>query len=176
MNYIEKDILATMTTQNGSNLLEISEKTPVLLVFLRHFGCQFCRGAMDDLSKLRPKIREQNTELVFVHMADNKIAEEYFKKYTLAGVLHISDPSCHYYAHFGLVKGSFTQLFGLQSFVRGFALQAKYGAEVNSNLGDSFQMPGVFLLTDGVIKNQFIHRSAADRPDYDKLLGACLVS
>ena len=65
---------------------------------------------------------------------------KYFKKYNLAGVKHISDPTCRYYAAFGLVKGTFTQLFGLQSFFRGFSVQAKYGNDLGKNLGDSFQI------------------------------------
>jgi peroxiredoxin len=173
MVLVDNDLLSTMTTSSGQNVYNISQAKPVVLVFLRHFGCQFCREAMDELSRLRPKFDEMHTELVFVHMAEPKIADEYFRKFNLAGVQHISDPTCHFYAAFGLIKGTFTQLFGLQSWFRGFTVQAKYGAEMGKHLGDSFQMPGAFTIFDGEIKDSFIHKLASDRPDYNKLLNCC---
>ena len=35
------EMLATIRTESGKNLLELVEASPVLLVFLRHFGCSF---------------------------------------------------------------------------------------------------------------------------------------
>lgn len=175
MVLVDNDLLSMMVTNDGQNLLALSQKNPTLLVFLRHFGCQFCREAMDDLSKQRPKLAEQGTELVFVHMADKKMAEEYFRKFNLIGVKHIADPACHFYASFGLVKGTFTQLFGLQSWFRGFSTQAKFGAEMGKQLGDSFQMPGSFMIQNGEVKDSFVHKAASDRPDYIKLSSCCLM-
>ena len=129
---------------------------------------------MDDLSKLRPQFEVQQVELIFIHMAEPKVADDYFRKFNLAGAKHISDPTCHFYAAFGLIKGTFTQLFGLQSWFRGFTVQAKFGAEVGKNLGDNFQMPGVFTIFEGEIKDSFIHRNASDRPNYAKLLDCCV--
>jgi peroxiredoxin len=176
MTLVTDELLSIMTTQTGHNLLQMSDKKPVMLIFLRHFGCQFCRQAMDELSKKRKDLAKSGTELVFVHMAENEVAESYFEKYNLAGVKHISDPNCRYYAAFGLVKGSFTQLFGLQTWIRGFSNSSKYGNEMGKHLGDSFQMPGAFMLFKGEVKDQHIHKSAADRPDYDKLQSCCTVA
>jgi peroxiredoxin len=173
MVLVDNDLLSSMITNSGQNVYAISQEKPVLLVFLRHFGCQFCREAMDELSKMRPKFEEMNTELVFIHMAEPKIAGEYFRKFNLIGVQHVSDPTCHFYAAFGLIKGTFTQLFGLQSWFRGFTVQAKYGAETGKHLGDNFQMPGAFTIFEGEIKDSFIHKNASDRPNYAKLLNCC---
>jgi peroxiredoxin len=175
MLVIDQDILSMMKTQNGSNVLSLSNQKPAMLVFLRHFGCQFCREALDDLSKLRPELEAQNTELVFVHMAENEVAETYFRKFNLAGVPHVSDPNCRFYTAFGLVKGSFTQLFGLQSWIRGFSVQGKYGTEVGKHLGDSFQMPGAFMIFEGEIRDSYIHKKASDRPDYNRMVNSCSI-
>jgi peroxiredoxin len=173
MIIIDQDILEMMKTQNNTSILSISTQKPIMLVFLRHFGCQFCREAMDDLSKLRPKLAGQNTELIFVHMGENEVAEDYFRKYNLTGVQHVSDPNCRFYTAFGLVKGSFTQLFGLQSWIRGFSVQSKYGTEVGKHLGDSFQMPGAFMIFEGELRDSYIHKTASDRPDYNKMVNSC---
>ncbi len=170
MIVIDPAVLSVMTTQNRASVLDIANQQPTLLIFLRHFGCQFCREAMDDLSKLRPRLSASNTELILVHMAERTIAETYFKKFNLLGVSHVSDPNSRFYVAFGLTKGSFTQIFGLQSWIRGFSVQAKYGAEVNKRLGDNFQMPGAFIIHQGRVIDSYIHKYTSDRPNYNDLL------
>ncbi|MBL7817521.1 MAG: redoxin domain-containing protein [Saprospiraceae bacterium] len=175
MTLVNNDVLSLMTTQKGQDLLSLSIQKPIMLIFLRHFGCQFCRQAMDELSKKRIDLASKGTELIFVHMAENEVAEPYFKKFNLEGVQHISDPDCRYYASFGLMKGSFTQLFGLQTWIRGFTATQKYGNEMGKHLGDNFQMPGAFMIHNGEIRDQHIHKFASDRPDYDKLVRCCVI-
>ncbi len=162
-----------MVTNEGTSLRAISMEKPVLLVFLRHFGCTFCREALADISNRRQSIEESGVQLVFVHMTNNEIADRYFSRYGLEGATHISDPECRYYAMFGLTKGTFTQLFGLQSWIRGFQAGVMEGHGIGPMLGDGFQMPGVFVIQDGEVKESFIHKLASDRPDYLKLVECC---
>ena len=58
----------------------------------------------------------------------------------------------------------------------GYKLKKEHGLELElaKKLGDSTQMPGVFILMDGEVKEQFIHRHAAEQPDYEKLLSCCV--
>ena len=169
------DYLREMQLNTGESLDNLSDKSPVLLVFLRHFGCTFCREAMADLAKRRKSMEENGMQLVFVHMADNETAERYFNRYDLAGVAHISDPDCEYYIKFRLAKGNFRQLFGLQSWMRGFSAGVVQGHGIGAQLGDGFQMPGVFVIKNGKIIEKFIHKLSSDRPDYDKLVRCCSV-
>lgn len=169
------ELLAQMKTNTGADLHSLTQDQPVMLVFLRHFGCTFCREALADIAEQRTALEESGTQLVFVHMTDNEVAERYFNRYKLEGVLHISDPDCEYYTAFGLVKGNFTQLFGLQSWIRGFSAGVVSGHGVGPQLGDGFQMPGVFVLHNGEVKNSFIHKLASDRPDYFDLVQCCAV-
>ena len=170
-----EDYLKKMTTNAGNSLEKLSNQRPVLLVFLRHFGCTFCREAMAELAERRAGIEAQGTHLIFVHMAENEIAERYFNRYNLSGVEHISDPKCTYYTGFGLTKGSFNQLFGLQSFMRGFTAGVVKGHGIGAQLGDGFQMPGVFVLRDGQVRESFIHKLSSDRPNYEELAKCCAV-
>ena len=50
--------LDVMCTNKGNTLGQMSEKNPILLVFLRHFGCTFCREAIDELSKKKANIEK----------------------------------------------------------------------------------------------------------------------
>jgi peroxiredoxin len=170
-----EEIMQEMTANTGESLTAISQQQPVMLVFLRHFGCTFCREALADISKKRSDIESQGTCIVFVHMSENEIAEEYFQKYNLPNAIHISDPTCRYYAAFGLSKGTFTQLFGLSTWVRGFSAGVVAGHGIGPQLGDGFQMPGIFIIAEGQVREQFIHKLASDRPDYQELVKCCVM-
>ncbi len=176
LNPESSSMIKEMIISNGVSLRNFSDEGPVMLIFLRHFGCTFCREALSDISRDRSQIESTGTKLVFVHMSTPEIAEEYFKKYNLDGALHISDPECKYYASFGLVKGNLTQLFGLKTWIRGFSAGVMDGHGVGPQLGDGFQMPGVFIISEGEIRESFVHKQASDRPDYHELAKCCIVS
>lgn len=167
------NLMEQMITQRGEALLHLTYQQPILLVFLRHFGCTFCRQALADLKKNKENIEQKGTKLVFVHMSDYATAEEYFNKYKIKSPIHISDPECKYYAAFGLAKGKFTQLFGLRTWIRGFSAGVVDGHGLGNQLGDSFQMPGVFVIRNGEVVASYIHEVASDRPDYDQLVKRC---
>lgn len=164
----------TKITNKGRSLEEASQEKPVLLVFLRHFGCVFCREAMKDIGRKKKEWKEKNVNIILVHMSDNETAEKYFKRYGIPNVEHISNPSCDLYASFGLTKGSASQLFGLKNWIRGFEVTVVKGTPLGlRQIGDGFQMPGVFLIVDGEIKDSYIHASASDRPDYESIISCC---
>ena len=168
---IDLEIMNAMVTNTSENLMELTRQQPVFLVFLRHFGCVFCKEALHDLSERKQDFIKNGIRLVFVHMSDYDVANEYFKNYGLEGVAHISDPGCNYYSAFGITKGTFSQLYGLRTWIRGFgAKRAGHELEIAKNLGDSTQMPGIFSLNRGKIVDTFIHKRASQIPDYDQLI------
>jgi len=170
---VEKGIIEKMVTNTGATVFSLSSEQPVMLIFLRHFGCVFCREALADISKIKASIEATGVKIVFVHMSTEEIANRYFDRYNLDGAVHVSDPACQYYTNFGLVKGNFTQLFGLKSWIRGFQAGVLDGHGAGAQLGDGFQMPGVFIIQDGEVMGSFIHKLASDRPDYLKLSACC---
>lgn len=164
-----------ISANSGETLAEMAEKQPVMLVFLRFFGCSFCREAISDIAKRRANFEKNGFRVVFVHMAPKaSIAEKFFKKYKLFPVEHIPDPEKKFYRSFGLGRGTPQQLFGLMNWIRGFqaSILEGHGAEAvyeNSELGDGFQMPGVFVLHQGETLRSYIHQHAYDRPDYEEI-------
>lgn len=169
---LDPDILEAVYTNKDEDLKSLSEQKVVMLVFLRQFGCSFCREAMHDLSQLRQELTDEGIELVMVHMSEDEIADDYFNQYGLPGVSHIGDPDLSLYEYFGLHKGSFWQLYGLKTWIRGIMVGYFKGMGLESNndkLGDVTQMPGIFMIKNSQIIHQFIHKTAADRPDYKKL-------
>ena len=168
-----RDAMSHAITDTGVSLLELSESTPRLVVFLRHFGCIFCRETLGDLHKLRSAIESAGVKLVVVHMGMPDEGDEVLARYQLQGVDAVSDPLRELYQAFDLQQGSFTQLFGPREFARGFIATLK-GHVVGLFQGDALQLPGAFVVSRGTILRAFRHRSASDRPDYVALArGEC---
>lgn len=167
---------SSITTKSGNSLEELSKKNPILLVFLRHLGCVFCKEALQDLSKKKQYLEDRGVKLVFVHMGPEDEAQKFFAKYDLGDYETVCDPDCKYYAEFSLVKGTFSQLFGLQVMLRGFEASVVKGNSLSlRQIGDGFQMPGIFLISNGQIREQYIHKLASDVPNYDNLISCCTV-
>jgi len=166
----EKFTYDMFETSEGISLEEMNKKSPVMLVFLRHFGCTFCREAMHDIAQQRKQIESKGTRILIVHMLeDEDTAHEQLKKFGLADLPTLSDPEKLLYKKFQLKHGSLLQLFGLKVWFRGIAKGLFGGLGIGTAMGDPYQMPGVFLIYKNVVVKQFIHHSAADRPAYIQL-------
>lgn len=170
-------ILQSMITAKGENVQSITRKQPVLIVFLRHFGCVFCQEAMKDIAEQRTKIESKGVRIICVHMSAPDVAEGFFKDFNLTGIDHVSDPDCAFYGQFGLLKGDFNQLFGLKVWLRTAELAVKDLRRLKMRqIGDGFQMPGVFYIENGVIKDKYIHLKASDRPNYEGIIACCEIA
>ena len=161
---LDLEVLEVVFTNEGNDLRTIAGQNCVMLVFLRHFGCAFCREALADLSVFKSELDLKKVKLIFIHMAEEQYADEYLDTFGLKGQEHISDPDMSLYEYFGLQKGTFRELFGLKVWMR--LIGQKNGSDVQAHLGNVKQMPGIFMLRNGEIVNSFIHKSAADKPDY----------
>src|SRR3984885_15917073 len=91
-------VLGEYRTETGRTLLELVEESPVLLIFLRHFGCSFCRQTLDDVSRIRTQIEGQGVRPVFVHLGSPERAKPYFDYYQLSDIERVSDPEASLYA------------------------------------------------------------------------------
>jgi len=167
------DILEDVKTNNGRRVLDMSNKKPVFLIFLRHFGCIFCREGLAEIADAKKRLFKKGAEIVFFHMSDNATADDYFEHFDLSDTEHVADPECIIYQKFGLAKGNFNQLFGLKNWMRGFNATMKGTSFSLKHIGDAFQMPGVFVLCDGEIKCSYIHQIASDKPNYEVLSKCC---
>lgn len=176
MMQVDPEILEAIYTQKDEHLLELSQKQPVLLIFLRHFGCTFCKQTMSDLSKVRAEIEGQGILPIIIHMAQEELATKRLSNFKLPDIGHVSDPDLSLYAYFGLKKGTFSQLYGLKVFVGGMKALAEGFSlpSISKEYGNISQMPGVFILEGGEIKLAFIHSFAAERADYLKIIAEYL--
>jgi hypothetical protein len=159
-------LLDRSRTQSGKTIIDLSSDARVLLIFLRHAGCSFCREALSDVARTRRNIERSGTRIVLVHMGDTEAFEAMLLKYDLPHVDHICDPDQQLYKAFGVRRGSVTQLFGPKVLWRGISEGVLLRHGLGSPLADPAQMPALFLISQSEIVRRFRHRSAADRPDY----------
>jgi hypothetical protein len=145
--------------------LPLDDSKPTLLIFLRSFGCTFCREALADVAAVRHAINEAGANIAFVHSEPAVEADPWFEKYGLQDVVRISDPTLAHYRAFGLDRTKATSLVDPLVWVRGAssAWSHGFGAQTVEMMR---RAPGVFLVQGDRILSEFRHRSPADRPDY----------
>ena len=160
--------LGATYTEEGSLLLDLVDRGTVLLVFLRHFGCSYCRQSIADVAALAPALAEKKVQPVFVHLGTPERARPYFDYYGLGAVERISDPEAQLYKAgcFSLPRTHPLSHFFVWKVVRTWLLGGvrKYGIGLLRE--DSYQMPGVFVLRNRAIVNSFRFKTIADQPDY----------
>ncbi len=163
-NRIDADLLAAYSSQDGQTLAEVASR-PLFLVFLRHFGCTFCREAVDTISKKRREIEAGGSKLAFVHLGTEEKAQWFFKPYGLLDVPRFGDPEGPLYQAFGLLRAELRQYLNSESIAR-MLLAWSRGHWVGLPAGDIQRMPGAFLMDRGEIRKAFRHKLVSDRPDY----------
>jgi peroxiredoxin len=158
------------TFQEKDSLFELSEKQPIMLVFLRHFGCTFCREMLSEISKNRQYIEDRGVKIVFVHQLSVHEAHHTFEKFDLSDVSSVSDPELMLYKGFYLRRGKLSQIFGLKD-IKNLLFRAnvlKLGIASFKD-EDPFQMPGVFIVKNGEVIQKFIHTSVSDIVPFKEL-------
>jgi hypothetical protein len=156
------DLIKVARTSKGETLYELSDKENVLLVFVRHFGCTFCRETVSEIAKLDESIRDKKLTPVFVHMSDPSFGDEFFAKYYKGPVSHVSDPQRFLYKSLNLKRGTLSQLFGPKIWIRGLWAGIFKGHGLGSIESDASQLGGYFILSHGQIIFEYKTKDAAD--------------
>jgi peroxiredoxin len=169
MNPRKLKSLGNIYTNQGNSLQDHTDASPTMLVFLRHFGCPFCREMLTEIKNNRAHIEREGAKIILVHLVDDAKAEEITTAFGLQDLPRISDPDKKIYKAFGLSRGNLEQLFGFNVLVRGVMHAVLKLNPPRPFIGDAFQMPGIFVIHKGMVIHTFKHTSLADRPDYIEL-------
>lgn len=158
--------LAAVRMAGGDSLASLSDGRPVLLVFVRHAGCCFCREAVSDLAAAQSRLEAAGISIALVHRSSDASLRRLLRRYKLAGIALIQDEGGRLYRAFGLKRGTRSQVLGPAVWMRGIQAAVLEGHGAAAPNGDPWQMPGIFLLYRRRILAVFYHRHASDRPDY----------
>lgn len=134
-------------------LVSLYRDRTLALVFLRHFGCVFCRR---QLSILR---RFPELNIVFVGMGSPAEALAFRERYKVPHEI-ICDPQRRLYEAFGLPVGNLGQLLGPRVVVRAVGAM-RYGQ--SRPTADPRQLGGVFVIdAEGEVVWSRRYRDASD--------------
>jgi peroxiredoxin len=166
-------LLASIRTESGASLLSLAEASPVLLVFLRHFGCSFCRQAISDVAELRPELERRGVRPVFVHLGTPERAKPFFEYYGIGDVERVSDPEAAVYQNpvFAISRIHPVLTLFQPSVWIGWLKGALFKHGIGAIKEDGKQMQAIFFLKGPKIVREFRYRTIADEPNYLKLVG-----
>lgn len=167
-----EETLAAIHTESGASFFSLVEESPVLLIFLRHFGCSFCRMTISQIGELQGELRARGVRPVFVHLGTPDVARAHFDFYGLSDVERIHDPEAVIYRNPAFGLGRVNPWRHLVNPVVWFGWLN--GSVLRHGIGkietDGHQMPGVFFLQGPKIVRKFIYRNISDQPKWLKLI------
>jgi peroxiredoxin len=137
---------------------------PLVLAFLRHFGCPFCRRALAALQAAAPEIAARGARIAAVTMAAPGEAASYCGA-RAPNVLCLADEERRAFRAYGLGRASGLDVLRPDVVLEGFRATIA-GHLPGVPVGDPWQMPGTFVIgADGRIRLAHYSRTVADNPD-----------
>lgn len=143
-------------------LRELYRERPLALLFVRHFGCTFCR---EQVAQFRDR---PDLNLAFVTMGDPASAEA-FRRKMRSPHRFVCDPERELYRQFDLRRGRMWQMVNPNVVARGMqATLAGHG--MARPIGDPLQLGGTFVVDrGGRVAWEHRNRDAADHPSLGAL-------
>lgn len=159
-------VVATAQSFQGRTMTELSWRQPTLVIFLRHFGCTFCRETLHMLAKQRDQIEKLGLSIAIVHMSDTHEGNNLLERYDLRCVEVFSDPSCEIYRACRIGRATYRDIFNLKSLGKSFstAFLRRYG--VGKIAGDVFRLAGAAVIHQGKIIGDTKPKIPSDRLDF----------
>lgn len=143
----------------------------VVLVFVRHFGCVFCREQVNQLKKHVPEIRARGAEMLIVGSGNETFAAA-FREDLALDVPILVDPDLVAYRTAGLRRDIRAALSPkvVPNAWRAF----KDGYRSRTVQGDPWQQGGVFVIGRGGedVLFSYVSEVGGDHPDPLAVLGA----
>jgi len=141
-------------------------QAPTLLVFLRHFGCVFCRETLADLRALSEGDVEY-PPLLFFFQGTATEGRALLRR-SWPTVRAVADPELRFYTAFGIDRMSWLGLLRPGLWAAERRARGK-GLVQGERSGDVWRMPGAFLARGDHILWSHAYRHAGDRPEWEAL-------
>jgi peroxiredoxin len=171
---VPDDALRTLRASSGDTLATLASRGPLLLVFLRHFGCPLCQEMVSDVAARRDRLVGGGTTVVFVHMHPEPQAAAFFARYGVQDLQRVSDPNRTLYRAFDVPQARPSSWLSLGTLRHYLSAIVRGGHRPWLVGGDVAQMSAVVRIVDGRIDRDLRGAGFDVRPDFDDLL-ACPV-
>lgn len=137
-----------------------------LIVFLRHFGCMFCRETLADMRKISEE-DPRFPDTLFFYQGSATEGRAFLRRYW-PGLRAVADQRAEFYEGFGVERAGLVKALGPKVWRARSQAKAK-GHENGERSGDIWRMPGAFLVHGGEIVWAHEYGHAADHPDYGEI-------
>ena len=162
-------VVATASSLQGRTMTEMSWRQPTLFIFLRHFGCTFCRETLGILAKQRDQIEKLGLSIAIVHMGDKEEGNNVLERYDLRCVEVFNDPSCEIYRACGIGRATYRDIFNLKNLGKAFSTAFIRNHGIGKIAGDVFRLSGAAVIHQGKIIGDTRPKLPSDRLDFFRL-------
>jgi len=149
---------------------DLWQRRAAVVVWLRHFGCVYCREQVAEMRDAAADIQRLGASLIFVGNGGPRHAKA-FRAHFAPDSLVLTDPKLTSYRAIGARQGLLKTL-GPQTW--GSALRAwRRGARQSAVQGHPFQQGGVLVMAPGDrVAYEYLSRAAGDHPAVADVLDA----
>jgi peroxiredoxin len=151
-------------------LRDLWRDRPAVIVWLRQFGCPFCRAYAVQLNRARSRFAEAGAQLVLIGQGTPEDAARFRRRLGIdLKVLADADRVTYLWA--GTKLATLDELISPVVIVRAVLAMARNRVVIGHNTADEAQLGGsIFVLPDGSIPFSHISRDAADMAPPNELL------
>jgi peroxiredoxin len=161
---------------SDGNLVHLSSvwegaQNGAVVVFLRHFGCIFCRQHLVQLRGAYAEFQKRGVAVVAIGVGSVQDASE-LKAWLKLPFPLLADPEQEGYRAYGLERGSLTKLANPKVIAAGFKAMREGNKQVKAT-GDPKQLPGTFVVDQyGMVRHAHPATHAGDLASVPSLLAA----
>jgi peroxiredoxin len=152
---------------------------PAVLVFVRHFGCVFCRELAVDIHRHRHRFAEADVELAVIGHGTPEHARD-FRRLQNVDLKLLVDPDRKVYGLVGAKVATLGELIGPRQILRGLRAtivsrlkQGSIAVHQGKILGHAAQLGGVLVIApDGSVRYAHLSEESGDNPPAREVLAA----
>lgn len=159
-----------LTSIDGTSTALRAFVGPAVVVFVRHFGCIFCRERAAEVRGHAAAIAAARARIVFVGTGTAPMAAAFAREHA-DGLPVLGDPTKRVFELAGMRRGLGTVLrFGM---VRNLLRALRRGHRQTKVQGDPWQQGGVLVLDgNGAVVHRQVDRAAGDAIDWARVVAA----
>lgn len=151
-------------------LRDLWRDRPAVIVWLRQFGCPFCRAYSVQLNGARSRFEEAGARVVLIGQGTPEDAAR-FRRHFGIDLKILTDADRVTYLWAGTKLATVDELVGPVVVVRALLAMARNRVFIGHNTADEAQLGGsIVVLPDGTMPFSHISRNAADMAPVDEIL------
>jgi peroxiredoxin len=166
------DFEVLTTTGEPVRLSTLWASKPLLLAFIRHFGCPQCKLMLFELQQSLQGFENHGIDLAIVTQGNPEETRDFCNQYA-PGMTCLSDPDLKVYTAYGLGRGNLVQTFLSPEIWKGNAHAKEMGfvPQMPPEGQDALLMSGIFIIgPDGRIRFPYYYDNIADHPALSQLM------